>query len=157
MSYPPPPGYPEPGSYPGPGGQPEYWQESPKRKGMAIAALVLGILGILSFWTIVGGILFGLIAVILGLIALVKANRGTGGGGIMAAIGLVLGVLSLIGGIVIAIVGWGIWEESGGRDFYDCVSKANGDQTAISQCEDEFKQRIDDQYGVTIVPPEPTN
>ncbi|WP_327148999.1 DUF4190 domain-containing protein [Nocardia sp. NBC_01329] len=159
MSYPPPPGYPAPGPgpYPGPGGQPEYWQESPKRKGMAIAALVLGILGVLSFWTIAGGILFGLIAVILGVIALVKAKRGTGGGGIMAVIGLILGLLAIVGVIVVAIVGWGIWSDSGGRDFVDCVSNANGDQTAVSQCEDEFNQRIEDQYGVTIAPPEPTN
>ena len=60
MSYPPPPGgYPPPDPYPGaPGGPPQYWQESPKRKGMAIDALVLGVLAVFTFWTIVGGILW---------------------------------------------------------------------------------------------------
>ncbi|MGW0183203.1 DUF4190 domain-containing protein [Nocardia sp. NPDC003345] len=155
--YPPPEPYPGQGPGPGPGGQPQYWQESPKRKGMAIAALVLGILAVLTFWTIVGGILFGLIAVILGVIAMVKSSRGTGGGGVMAVIGLILGILGIIGVIVVAVVGWGIWQDSGGQDFVDCVSKAGGDQSAISQCEDEFNQRLEDQYGVTIAPPEPTN
>lgn len=124
---------------------------------MAIAALVLGILGVLSFWTIVGGVLFGLLAVILGVIAMVKVNRGTGGGMVMAVIGLILGVLAIIGVIVVGIVGWGIWQDSGGRDFVDCVSNAGGDQSAVSRCEDEFNQRLEDQYGVTIAPPEPTN
>ncbi|WP_459548662.1 DUF4190 domain-containing protein [Nocardia sp. X0981] len=159
MSYPPPPGgYPPPDPYPGAaGGPPQYWQESPKRKGMAIAALVLGILAVFTFWTIVGGILFGLLAVILGVIALVKASRGTGGGGIMAVIGLVLGILAIIGVIVMGVIGWGVWQDSGGQDFVDCVSRAAGDQAEISRCQDEFDQRLEDQYGVTIAPPAPTN
>ncbi len=38
----------------------------PPRNGVGIAALVLGIVAFLSSWTVIGGILFGLLAIILG-------------------------------------------------------------------------------------------
>ena len=36
--------------------------------GMAVAALVLGILAVVLFWTVVGGALLGLLAVVFGVI-----------------------------------------------------------------------------------------
>ncbi|MBF6350136.1 MULTISPECIES: DUF4190 domain-containing protein [Nocardia] len=157
MTYPPPPGYPAPEPYPGSGQQPQYWQESPKSKGLAIAALVCGILAAISFCTIVGGILFGLLAVVLGAIAAVKVRRGTGGGGVMAVIGLILGAVAIVAAIVFGVFFWNFWEDSGGKDFTDCVSRAGGDQQQIAQCEDQFNQRLEDQFGVTMQPPVPTN
>jgi len=46
-------------SYPPPGLQPgqQYWQESPKGRGMAITALVLGIIALPAALTAVGGVL----------------------------------------------------------------------------------------------------
>ncbi|MFI5714856.1 DUF4190 domain-containing protein [Nocardia sp. NPDC051750] len=157
MTYPPPAGYPPPDPYPGPGGTPQYWQESPKTKGMAIAALVFAILAVLSFCTVFGGIFFGLIAVVLGVIATVKARRGTAGGGVMAVIALILGAGAMIAAAVFGVLFWGIWQDSGGQDFLDCTTRAGGDQAAIARCEDQFNQRLEDQFGVTMVPPEPTN
>jgi len=153
--YPPPGNYPPPEPFPGQSGQPGqsgYWQESPKSKGLAIAALVLGILAVISFWTIIGGILFGVLAVVFGIIATVKARRGTAGGTVMGVIGLVLGILSVIGAVVLALIGWNLFVDLGGRDFVDCTSEAGNDQNAISQCEEEFNQRIEDKWGVTPVP-----
>ncbi|EFG65664.1 conserved hypothetical protein [Streptomyces sp. SPB074] len=68
--------------------------------GMAIAALVLGIVGLFFF-----SILPGLLALVFGLVAL----RGTGRPG-MAKAGLVLGVIDLILGIVLmATNGFGLY------------------------------------------------
>ncbi|MGO4617359.1 DUF4190 domain-containing protein [Nocardia sp. 2YAB30] len=151
--YPPPGQYPPPpGQYPPPS-QPAYWQESPKGRGLAITALVLGILGLLSFWTVVGGYLFGIFALIFGVVALVKARSGTAGGTGMAIAGLVLGVLSLIGAIVITVVGYSFFVDSGGKDFIDCISKAGNDQSKIDQCEHEWNQKLQDKYSVTLTPP----
>lgn len=150
--YPPPPGNypsPAPGQYPA---KPEYWQESPQRKGLAITALVLGILAVLSFLTVVGGVLFGLFAVIFGVIAVIKAMRGRAGGAVMAWIGLVLGALAIVGAVVAGILYWGFAEETGFTDFYDCVSNAGNDQAKIDQCEREWNQRIEDKIGVTPTP-----
>ncbi|TLF78610.1 DUF4190 domain-containing protein [Nocardia cyriacigeorgica] len=151
--YPPPP----PGNYPAPPpgqypGQPEYWQESPQRKGLAITTLVLGILAALSFWTVVGGVLFGLFAVIFGVIAVIKAMRGRAGGAVMAWIGLILGALAIVGAVIAGIVYWGFAEETGFTDFYDCVSQAGNDQAKIDQCEREWNQRIEDKIGITPTP-----
>ncbi|MEU7139575.1 DUF4190 domain-containing protein [Nocardia sp. NPDC046473] len=153
--YPPPGQYPPPSGYPPPGGQPgqpTYWQESPKGKGLAITALVLGILALLSFWTLVGGYLFGAFAIIFGIVALVKTRSGRAGGGGLAITGLILGALGLIGAIVVTVVGYSFFVNSGGKDFVDCVNKANGDQTKIDQCERDWNQRLEDKYSVTLTP-----
>ncbi|NEW49430.1 DUF4190 domain-containing protein [Nocardia cyriacigeorgica] len=150
--YPPPPGnYPPPpsGQYPG---QPEYWQESPQRKGLAITALVLGILAAVSFWSVFGGVLFGVFAVVFGVIAVIKAMRGTAGSAVMAWIGLILGVLAIIGAVIAGIIYWGFAEDAGVTDFYDCVTKAGNDQAEIDRCESEFNQRLEDKLGVTVTP-----
>lgn len=165
MTYPPPPGQPAPEPYPGhgqepypgPGQQPQYWQESPKSKGLAIAALVCGILAAISFCTIVGGLLFGLLAVVLGAIAGMKVRRGTGGGGVMAVVALILGVVAIVAAIVFGVFFWNFWEDSGGKEFTDCVSRAGSDQQQIAQCEDQFNQQLEDQFGVTMEPPVPAN
>ncbi|WP_227979027.1 DUF4190 domain-containing protein [Nocardia spumae] len=144
--YPPPP----PSGYPGPPGQ-GAWEE-PKSKGLAITALVLGIIALLSCWTVLGGILFGLLALIFGIIATVKSRRGTAGGGGMAIAGLVLGLLGLIAAIVIAAIGVSFFVNNGGKDFLDCVNKANGDQSKIDQCQRDWNQTLENKYSVTISP-----
>lgn len=100
-----PPDYGQAGGYPGYPGYPGYGpplQELPK--GLAIAALVLGILALVTFWTAVGGIVLGIVGVILGGVAIRKAGRGQAGGRGMAIAGLVLSVLGLLGGILFAVL-----------------------------------------------------
>lgn len=119
---------------------------------MAITALVLGILALLTFWSVVGGLLFGLFGLIFGIIAFVKTRRGTGGGTGMAVTGLVLSVLAIIGSILIGIVGWSFFVESGGRDLIDCLNKAGNDQAAIDECERKWEQNIEDRFSITLTP-----
>ncbi len=67
---------------------------SPKKRGMATAAFVLGIIGIcLSFIPIINNAAFvlGILAAILGIVALVK-KQGVG----KAVTGVILGVLSIV-------------------------------------------------------------
>lgn len=138
-----------PGQYPG---QPAPSLEPPKGKALAITALVLGILALLSFWTFVGGYLLGAAAIIVGVIALMKARSGRAGGRGLAIAGVILGALGLIAAIIMTVLGVMVFRDSGGTDFLDCVSKAGGDQAQIDQCEQEWDQRIDDKYGSTPSP-----
>ncbi|MBO0856792.1 MAG: DUF4190 domain-containing protein, partial [Nocardia sp.] len=138
--YPSPGGYPPPPGYPGPGEQ-GAWVES-KGKGMAVTALVLGVLALLTCWLVIGGLLFGLFAVIFGAIATVKARRGTAAGGSAALVGLIFGLLSMIAAIVIAVIGVNFFVHHGGRDFVDCVDRAKGDQTKIEQCQHDWNQTL---------------
>ncbi|MFE3257676.1 DUF4190 domain-containing protein [Nocardia sp. NPDC059091] len=148
--YPPPP----PGNYPPPGG-PQYWQESPQRKGMAITAMAFGILGLLTFWTVlltIVGVLFGALAIILGVIAAMKARRGTSGGFGMALAGAIMGVISLIGGILVGVLVWVVFKDTGGTDLIDCLNKAGGDRSKVQQCQEEFNKRVEDKFSVTLTP-----
>ncbi len=65
------------GQYPG---QLGYAPEPQKSNALAITALVLGILALLSFWTLVGGYLLGAVAIVVGIVALRRANSGRAGG-----------------------------------------------------------------------------
>jgi hypothetical protein len=70
---------------------------------MHVAALVLGILGLIISWIpFVGwlGVLFALVAVVLGIVMLIKKEEGKK---VFGIIGLVLGGIALIIGLVIQI------------------------------------------------------
>lgn len=135
-SYPPPP----PGDYPPPGAP---YQHQGRGRGLAITSLVLGILALLSSPTVLGGVLFGLLGLIFGIIAVVKARRGTAGGGVIAWFGLALAALGLIAGILIGVVAGDWVANHGGRDYMDCVKQANKDQTKIQQCADQFRSSLE--------------
>jgi len=122
-----------------PYGNQQYGGQPPAKrgKGLAIAALVLGILALLSSITIIGGILLGLLAVILGIVAAAKAKKGTGGGRGLAITGIVLGVLGIV--ISGAIIAFGV---SLFGDIQSCVEDNGGGQAAIEQCEQELNEQF---------------
>lgn len=80
-------------------------EENYKRPAMAVIALVLGILSILSSCAFGAGALFGIIAIILAIVAKKKMNRkdGVSTGGLVT--GIVGTVLSLIMLLFVAIMG----------------------------------------------------
>ena len=79
------------------------YQPTPS-SALAIASLILGIIGLLSGWLIFGGAL-GLVGVILGIVALVKVKNGTASGKGMAIGGIVTGALGMILAAVVLILG----------------------------------------------------
>lgn len=138
--YPPPPQHPYAGYAPPP--------TAPKN-GLGIASLVIAIIALLSVF---GGIVLGVVAVILGFLGWGRAKRGEATNGGMAVAGIVLGFLSIIEAVVfIALAVWG-FGEVGGVDYLDCLSEAGSDQQAIQQCADQFQQRVEDQFSVTLTP-----
>lgn len=112
------------------GGQPQS-----QKKGLAIAALVLGILGLFGSLIVFGAVL-SLVAVILGIIALVKSKQPTHGGKGFAISGIVLGILGLV--IAAAI---GLFVGSLVSDITQCVEDNGGGQAAIDQCEQELNEQ----------------
>ncbi|MBN2562994.1 MAG: DUF4190 domain-containing protein [Phycisphaerae bacterium] len=68
----------------------------PTSRGMAVASLVCGIIGLLGFWAL--GSVVGLVGLILGIIAVVKIKRHRGkyGGRGMAIGGICTGALSIL-------------------------------------------------------------
>lgn len=156
MSEPPqPPQYGAyPGSYPPPppqygyGGYPPPAPAAPKN-GLGVASLVVAIIALFS---LVGGVVLGVVAIILGFLGHGRVKRGEANNGGIAIAGIVLGALSIVESIVvIGIAVWG-FNEVGGTDYVECLSRAGSDQQAIENCADQFTQRVEDQFSVTLTP-----
>jgi Domain of unknown function (DUF4190) len=142
-SYPPPPPAPYSGFIPPPGGP---------KNGLGIAALIVAIVALFS---VVGGIVLGVVAIILGVLGLQRARRGEATNGGMAIAGIVLGIVSIIEAIVVIVLSLWVFNEVGGTDYVDCLSKAGSDQDAVQQCRDQFQNRVEDQFSVTLTTPAP--
>ena len=81
-----------------------------KNNGMAIAALIVGILAMLAIITIVGGVFLGVIAIILGILGIRSAKKIAGPGARkgMAIAGIVLGTIASLLSVVFLLVGVGL-------------------------------------------------
>jgi hypothetical protein len=140
----PPPGqYPE-GQYPEgqyPQGQypPGGYQAPPRRRnGMGTAALVLGVVALvlvlLLLFSPIGAFL-GLLAVLFGILGIMRANRGEADNRGQAVAGLVTGAIALLVGVFFTI-SIGVWFSTHVNDFNrfgQCIDDASGPD-AREQC-----------------------
>ncbi|NBE53591.1 DUF4190 domain-containing protein [Streptomyces boluensis] len=131
------------------------WQQRPHQpprstspgasRGLAISALVLGIVACALFWTVVGGFLLGLLAVVLGIVAALRGRSGPGSGRGMAVGGAVLGALAMIGAGLILVVGLALWNSDSVEDFKQCLREARSDADRHS-CELKFDREYDKDW-----------
>ena len=137
--YPPPPQY--GGYYPPPPAIP--------KNGLGTASLVVAII---SLFTIFGGIILGVVAVILGFLGRGRVKRGEATNGGVAIAGIVLGVLSIL--VSVAAIAIAVWSFNsvGGTDYVECLSRAGSDQQAVQDCADEFTERVEDEFSITVTP-----
>lgn len=105
--------------------------------GLAVAALILGVLAILLFWTVVGGVVLGLLALVLGIIGARRARGGRAPHGVMSIVGAVLGALGLIASAVILAIGASILNSDEFKDFDDCVRHADT-KSERDACAEDF-------------------
>jgi hypothetical protein len=64
----------------------------------------------------------------------------------------VLGFLAIIVSLIFIPIWIGVFEEVGGTDYVDCLSKAGNDEQAMQQCADQFRDRLENEFSVTISP-----
>ncbi|MDG4668816.1 DUF4190 domain-containing protein [Mycobacterium sp. 236(2023)] len=154
MSEPPPP----PGTYPGGYSPPPYGGYPPPvpatpKNGLGTASLVVAII---SLFTLFGGVVLGIVAVVLGFMGRGRVKRGEATNGGVAMAGILLGFLSIIVSIVafviVGVFGVALFNEVGGTDYIDCVSNAGNDQAAVQACAEEFTQRVEDELSITVTP-----
>lgn len=112
-------------------------QQPARTNGFAVAALVLGLLACLFFWTVVGGLLLGLLAVVFGIIAALRTRQGRAPRRVMAIVGAVFGALGLIGSAIVLVVAVSVFDSQEFKDFESCVDRANG-QAAEDRCTEDF-------------------
>ena len=139
---PPPDQYPA-GQYP-PGG----YQAAPRRRnGMGTAALVLGVLALVLVLLLIFsplGAFLGLLAVIFGIVGIVRANRREADNRGQAVAGLVTGGLALLFGIWFTI-SVGVWFSTHVNDFNQfgqCIDDASG-QAAREECARELGRNLE--------------
>ncbi|MDT5107037.1 MAG: hypothetical protein QOI25_4550 [Mycobacterium sp.] len=145
-----------PGGYPPPPQQPYYggYQPPPTgpKNGLGIAALVIAILGLVFCWTVIGGVVLGVVAVIIGILGRGRAKRGQATNGSVAIAGVVLGVLAVILSLVFIPIWMGAFSEVGGTDYLDCVASAGSDPKAVEGCADRLRERMENQFSITVTP-----
>jgi hypothetical protein len=69
-----------------------------KRHWLEIVSVVLGVIGLITSWLLFG-IVFGIAAVVTGIVARSRVARGKAGSPAVAVVGIVLGALATIAGI----------------------------------------------------------
>jgi hypothetical protein len=110
--------------------------------GMATAALVLGILALITSFTVIGGVLLGLLAVIFGVIAMRRANRGLATGRGRAIAGIILGVLGIVVAGALIAAGVSLLNSDKGKTLQSCLKDAGSNQSQIQQCQDQFRDQV---------------
>jgi membrane-bound ClpP family serine protease len=125
---PPEPTQPVPPGGAGTGGYPPV---RPRRNGMGTAALILGILGLVLVVLILFaplGAFLGLLAVIFGIVGLLRAGRGEADNRGQAVAGLATGAVALVVGLVLSI-GIGTFFAANVNEFRRfgrCMENASG-------------------------------
>jgi hypothetical protein len=115
--------------------------------GIAVAALVIGILSLLvSFLPLIGliGVIGGIVALILGIVGRSNAKKGAGGGG-MAIAGIVTGSIAMVIAILITVglfaFGSSIVGESF-RDFNECMREHDDEEFCREQLDRDLFDRM---------------
>jgi uncharacterized membrane protein len=152
---PPPPPYPYgayPGGYPPPPPPPYAGYAPPPtapKNGLGTAALIVSIVALVFSVSVVLGIILGIVGVILGFVARGRVRRREATNGGVATAGIVLGFLAIVISLVFIPIWIGVFNQMGGGDYIDCVSKAGSDQQAIQRCADQFRNRIESSFSLT--------
>lgn len=114
---------------------------SEPRNGLGIAALVLGVIALLTGLFVVGAA-FGIAAVVLGVLGRARVKRGEANNGGMALAGIVLGILGVLLSILVVIGVTSLFRSAPVGDLAACLRNAGDDRAAQQQCEAEFERGI---------------
>ncbi|GAA2455954.1 DUF4190 domain-containing protein [Streptomyces macrosporus] len=114
----------------------------PPRNGLGIAALVLGLIALVSFWTVFGGVVLGLVALVLGIVGHRRVKRGEATNGAMALIGAIAGGLALAASVAVIAAGVSFLNSEEFGNLEDCLR--NADSAAEErQCEQDFRNDVE--------------
>ena len=126
------------------GPPPGYGIQHPQRRGsgLAVAALVCGVLALLSSWTVIGGILLGIVAVVLGIVALSRVRKGLAAGRGMAIAGIVTGILGAVLAVALIGIGVSLLNSDEGQRLQDCLRDAGNDNAAVAECQRQYQDDL---------------
>jgi hypothetical protein len=124
------------------------WQAgggSQRTDGVAIAALVVGILAILMSWIPVLGAIVGVTALVLGLVGRSRINKSGAGGKGMAVTGIATGAVAIVINLAIlaflVVAGEDFFEEFG--SYVECVEETGDEEF----CQQQLEEGLFDRFG----------
>jgi uncharacterized membrane protein len=120
---------------PGPAGR-------PPRNGLGIAALVVGVIGLLLFWTLIGGVLLGITAIVLGVIGYRRVKKGEATNGAMALIGAIAGAIALVASVAVIAAGVSFLNSDEFGSYEECVRNADS-VSEREQCAVDFREELE--------------
>ncbi|WP_254693390.1 MULTISPECIES: DUF4190 domain-containing protein [Streptomyces] len=105
-------------------------------------ALVLGVLAALSFWTVIGGIALGILALVLGVLGFRRASRGRATNKGVALTGSILGALAIVGSSILLAAGLTVFNSDEFDNYQDCRDHASSD-SAREKCAEDFGDELE--------------
>jgi hypothetical protein len=115
------------------------------RNGLGVGSLVVAIIALLTVWSVVLGVIAGLVAVIMGFVARGRVKRGTASNGGVAVAGIVLGFIAIIASVAFVFIWAWVF-----RDYVDCVRAAGNDTAKVQKCTDDFRQHFKERYNIKM-------
>lgn len=107
-----------------------------KQNGLGTASLLIAIVALMTAWSIIGGIIFGAIAVATGFAARGRVKRGEATNHRVTVTGIVLGMVSIVVGVIFIPV-WAAIIIAGIRnhDYNDSMQRAGPDKYLQQICD----------------------
>lgn len=109
------------------------------RNTVGTLALIVGVLALVISWTVVGGLLLGATALVLGLVGRARVRRREASNGGTALAGIVTGAVSIALATLLIVLLVRGFDSPRGRTLVNCVSSAQGNQTAANRCLDAYR------------------
>lgn len=123
-------------------GQPVAAVAGRARNGFGVTAVVLGLFALLLAWTVIGGIVLGILAVIFGVLGRRRVGRGEATNGGVSVAGIVLGGIGLVIAIVLLALALSVLNTPAGRGYRDCLQRSAGNPTLAERCVTEFTRQF---------------
>ncbi|HEU0192327.1 MAG TPA: DUF4190 domain-containing protein [Mycobacterium sp.] len=105
--------------------------------------------------SVLGGVVLGVVAVVLGFAGRARANRGEADNGGVAVAGVVLGFLAVVTGIAFVVIYFSLFKSAGGDQYLHCMENAGSDRARQQKCTDQLRDQVGDRFGVTLPPATP--
>ena len=113
----------------------------PRGGASATIALVFGMLALVTSISIVGGIVFGLLALIFGVIGSRRAKRGLAYGRGRAIAGILTGLIAIIIAVALGGIALSIYNTSAGKDLRSCARSAGTNVSQLKACWHQYENR----------------
>ncbi|MDX1891561.1 DUF4190 domain-containing protein [Mycolicibacterium sp. 050158] len=123
------------------------------RNGAGTAALVLAVAGLVFCWSVIGGVVCGGAAFVLGFVGRGRAARGQANNAAIATAGIALGFVAVVVSLAFAVIWTYAWQDAGGNDYLDCATRAGNDRAAVQACMDGWIDHLQQEFGVTVSRP----